>query len=369
MVVGPSRPAPSVLARLAEPAPPLTDRDFLAEFAECMDLLRHISSGGPSLPIVVPGTGTTGMESLVTSLLEPGRPVVVLSTGMWGDRWRDICQRNGIPTRSLTSGFGAPPNVGALQLVLEQRDYQAVLVTHVDSSSGVRASVDVVAALAARHGALTLVDGVAALGAEHVAQYDWGIDAYLAGPAKALAAPPGLAIVLLGHRALDLLERRTWTPPSYSLDLLPWVPVMRAAGRCQPGYFQTPAGNLVAALTQALRLVTHEGLAERIVRHYHLRDRLHSGLIDLGVRPAVDNEEARSNVATVCWVPDGWDRDEFVSAVAAAGVLTQTGTHPAAAHRTFRIGHLGNVTEEDIDRTLAAIGMVLGHGTGEVRHG
>jgi alanine-glyoxylate transaminase/serine-glyoxylate transaminase/serine-pyruvate transaminase len=137
---------------------------------------------------------------------------------------------------------------------------------------------------------------------------------------------------------------------------------MRAAERRQAGYFQTPAGNLVAALTEALRLIAAEGLAERIARHAELRDRLRVGLVDLGIRPVVDSLDARSNGVTVCWVPDRWGRDNFVEEVAAAGVLLQTGTHPAAAGRTFRIGHVGNIRGSDIDRSLSAIGQVLRRG-------
>ena len=362
MVVGPSRPAPSVLARMAEPAPPINDPAFLAELRECLGLVRRLTGAGSGLPVVFPGTGTTGMEALVTTLLRPGVPVVVLSTGMWGNRWTDICLRAGVPARTVVAGLGSAPDLTLLDRLLGARRHQAVLVTHVDSSSGVRVPVDEVAAVAARHGVLAIVDGVAAIGAEHVSQAAWGIDAYLAATPKAIAAPAGLAMSVLGPRALEVIAGRDWEPAGYSLDLASWVPVMRAADRGEFAYFQTPAGNLVGALTEALRLIEAEGAAERVDRHRRLRDRLTAGLDELGIAVVARHTRVRSHGITVGVVPAAWSGQEFVDDVARAGVIVQTGSHPAAASRTFRIGHLGNVTEADVDRTLQALRTVVSRG-------
>lgn len=364
MVVGPSRPAPSVLARLAEPAPPINDPTFLTTIGDCLRMLRQIAGADQALPMVVPGTGTTGMEALVNTLLRPGVPVVVLSTGMWGDRWAQICRRQGLPVQAVMAGAGTVPDLDLLDQLLARGSYQAVLVTQVDSSCGVRVPVDEVAAVAVRHGVLSIVDGVAALGAEQVRLSDWQIAAYLTAPPKAIAAPAGLYLPILGPWALDLIANRDWAPTSYSLDLAPWVPVMRAADRGEFDYFQTPAGNLVAALAEALHLILREGVTERIDRHRQLRDRLATGLRDLGIRPAVAQEAARSHGITVGYVPPGRSSHEFIDAVQRAGVIVQTGTHPENASRTFRIGHLGNVTAADIDRTLAAVDAAAGGAKG-----
>lgn len=355
MVVGPTRPAASVLARLAAPARPLTDHTFIAEFGACLRSFRALVGAPDAAVVVVPGTGTTGLESAVVSLLDPGRPVLVVSTGMWGDRLRDICLRNGIRVDAPTTDPGHAPDLVLLERLLAGQAYQAVLVTHVDSSSGVRVDIRAIADLADRHGALCVVDGIAAIGAEEIEQRAWGVDVYLGSPAKALAAPPGLALFSLSPRAVHWIEHRAWTPANYSLDLASWLPVMSATERGEFAFFQTTAGNLVDAFGEALRLVLAEGRAERVIRHAALRDRLHAGLAEIGVELLVPDRVNQANGVTVCRLPGPIPCTALLDAVAEEGVLLQAGTHPVAGSRTFRIGHMGNVTEDDIETTLEAI--------------
>ncbi|MEV5885334.1 aminotransferase class V-fold PLP-dependent enzyme [Streptomyces sp. NPDC052020] len=362
MVVGPTRPPESVLRCMSAPAPPLTDPGFIAEFGRCLSRLRALLGAATGPAAVVPGSGTHGLESIAVSLLRPGVPVLVASTGMWGDRWRDICLRHDIPVRAPKFPVGHAPDPGFLEKLIARREHQALLVAHVDSSSGVRADLPELARLARTYDMLLLVDGVSAIGAEQVEVDAWGIDVYLGGPPKGLAGPPGVATYVFSDRAAQLLRTRTWQPRSYSLDLAPWLPVMAATERGEFGYFQSPAGNLVLGLSEALRLALEEGRQARVARHAALRDMLHDGLEDAGVRLLVPSPRDRANGVTVGIVPRGLEERAFLESVAAEGVLLQAGTFSATGSRTFRIGHLGAVSEADIHRTVAAVRAGLGRG-------
>jgi alanine-glyoxylate transaminase/serine-glyoxylate transaminase/serine-pyruvate transaminase len=359
MVVGPTRMAPSVRQRLSAPAPPLTDPGFIAEFGRCLVRFGEAVGSTTAELVVTPGSGTLAMEAVVLSLLRPGVPVLVASTGIWADRWRDICLRHQVPVHAPAFPLGRAPDLALIEDLLSRGQFQAVLVAQVDSSSGVRADIAGIAARATRYGALSLVDGVSALGAEHVEMDAWGVDVYLAGPSKALGASAGLAMYALGQRALALLRDRPAEPGTFALDLASWLPVMAATRRGEFGYFQSPASNLVLALSEALRLVLAEGRAERVARHEALRDRLHAGLADLGVGLLVPDPLARAYGMSVCVVPPDVRDDDLLTAVAAEGVVLQSGTLHPDGGRTFRIGHLGTVTDADIDTTLRALGAGL----------
>jgi alanine-glyoxylate transaminase / serine-glyoxylate transaminase / serine-pyruvate transaminase len=362
MIVGPAQPAPLVLARMSEPAQPLTDQAFIALHARCLRLLRQLAHAHEALAVIVPGTGTIALESIVVSLLDPDRPVLVISAGWWGDTWRDICRTCGYAADCITVGIGDNLDLAQLDAVLSEKPYQAVLVTHVESSTGLLTDVRAIAEIARRHGALCLVDGVAALGAETVDFSTWGIDAYMASPQKAIAAPAGLALTLLSHGALLALANRSWHSRSYSLDLARWVPVMHAVEEGRFGYFQTPAGSLLTGLSAALELIVREGTKERVERHRQLRRRLHAGLAEIGIRSVVDDESRQANGITVCWTPDERNASRLVSMLERIGVLVQVGTHPKVAETSFRIGHLGNVSSCDIDTTLDALCQIRRHG-------
>jgi alanine-glyoxylate transaminase/serine-glyoxylate transaminase/serine-pyruvate transaminase len=346
------------LTALIQPAAPLTDKGFIAGCADGLTLLQQITHASHALPMIMPGTGTLALEAAVISLVEPGQRILVPSMGMWGDRWRDICVAHGyqVTYDAVTTGESIDPR--RLQDLLSRDRFAAVLVTHVESSTGSRADLPSLARVIRQHGALSIVDGVAALGAEAVDVQGWGLDVYLASPQKALAAPAGLALAVLGPQALAVLESRRWSPKGFGLDLARWVPVMRAIQNGEFGYFQTPPGNLLAGMRVALAEVVAEGVSERIERHRALASRLHSGLGELGIETVVRAPEHRSHGVTVCWTPPGWTSADLVDALAIEGVLVQVGTHRGAGDNTFRIGHVGNVRSAHIEMTLQALKAV-----------
>ena len=333
---------------------PLYDDVYLAALSRCAQQLRVILGAPGATELIVPGTGTSAMESVAASLLPPGTGVVIASAGMWGDRWADICRGLGLRVMTAQAEPGENPELGDIADLLADESAAALLATHVDSSSGVRGDMARLAGLARASGAMFIVDGVCAAGAEPVDQAAIGADVYLTTPAKALSGVAGLAIVSLLPRAAALLESRDWTCRSYSLDLKPWLPVMRKAELGESAYFQTPAINLVLGLAEAIAMIEEEGITARIARHVRLRDRLHRGLDQLGITQLVADPARRGNAITVCWYPDP-DGARFLTNVLAGGVSLPTGVHPVAGSRTFRVGHVGNVTEQDIARTLDAL--------------
>lgn len=357
MSVGPTRLAPSVLAAVAAQPLPLSDSAFLACVAECVRGLRVVFGAEGCDQVIIPATGTIGLEVVAANLVPRGGSVLVLSTGVWGERWAEICRRLGHDVRVVRAPFGAAMDAAAVEDALAARRADAVLVTHVDSSTGVLVDLPAICASAARFGTRVLVDGMGAAGAEIVEQRAWGIDAYVASTPKALGAPAGLALISLSPSAAREVEERSSPGPSFALDLAPWLAVFRAAEGGTFAYFQSPAGNLLAALREALRLVIDEGMPSRTRRHRACRDGLHAGLRRLGCE-IVAAAEVRSATITVCWYPEGHDAT-LLRQVEELGLVLPAGVHPEFGARTFRIGHLGDVQEADIEFTLWTLTRAL----------
>lgn len=359
MNIGPTRLSPRALARLGEQPPPLYDPGFLATYRDCLHQLRLVLEAPDSTLLLTPGTGTSALEAAAANLAPAGSSVTVASTGQWGDRWGGICERLGLRTHVAVASPGETVDVATLDRFLTDYDSGALLATHVDSSSGVRTDLAPLAEVAHRHGAMLLVDGVCAAGAESVAQAETEIDVYITSSPKALSGAAGLSITSLLPRTAALLEARDWACPSYSHDLQSWLPVMRNVEQGRFDYFQTPASNLILALAAALSEITEEGVHNRVDRHRRLRDRLHAGLEAFGIPQFVADPGSRGNGVTVCWCPEHSDQTTFLGRVRQCGAQLPTGTHPVHGDRTFRIGHLGNVTDDDIDTTLVALAAAV----------
>jgi alanine-glyoxylate transaminase/serine-glyoxylate transaminase/serine-pyruvate transaminase len=364
MTIGPSRIAPSVLECMSVPPPAINDPDFLQVLGQCLRDLRTILGSKDGQTFIIPGTGTMGMEMLAANVVPAGSSVLIVSTGYWGDRWAVICQRLGLNVSQITCAPGTHPDVDRVEAELSKGSCRALFVTHVDSSSGVLTDIKLLSEIAQRYGVITLVDGICAAGIEVIEQTAWGVDVYVTGTPKGLGVPAGLALISANERTTDLLKHRGWECRSLALDLRPWVPVMEAAERGEPEYFQSPAGNLVLGLAEGLRLVLAEGLAAREKRHQELSRTLHDGLEAMGIRLLVENPAWRANGASVCVYPDSL-ATTFINSVKSFGVLLVPGLHPELAAQTFRIGHLGNVTRKDIDTTLHSISQALSAGSVE----
>jgi alanine-glyoxylate transaminase/serine-glyoxylate transaminase/serine-pyruvate transaminase len=201
---GPSLTAPRVMRAMA--APTLSHLDPL--FMKLLDdvrarLTRIFRAPEGSFAFAVSGTGTSGMETTVANLVEPGTRVVVLVSGYFGDRLAQMCERYGATVTRLDVEWGRACDPEALRTLLAKTPADIVAMVHAETSTGVLNPVESLAAIAREHGALVLVDAVTSLGGHPLDVDAWGIDACYSCTQKGLGAPSGLSPVVFGPRALQ----------------------------------------------------------------------------------------------------------------------------------------------------------------------
>lgn len=357
MTISPTRADPRVLRAMAVTPPTADDPAFLAAYGGALKNLRTVLGAPSCQPFIFPGTGTLGMEALITNWLEPGARLLVASTGFWGDRFAEVARRFGVAVTHMTVAPGAGPDMAAIEAELASGTYKAFAWTHVDSSTGVRVDCAALATLARRYCALSLVDGVAGAGIEPFYQDACDVDVYLTASPKGLACPSGLVLITAGARALDALERRATPPMGYATDLIEWKPVMQAMEAGRFGYFNTPALNLTMAMHVGLALILEEGLESRWTRHARLANAMRAGLEALELQ-LIAQPGFRSNALSTVRYPAGVGR-ELLEACKADGVVLAGGYHPTIGPETFRIGHLGWVTGADVTATIEVLARNL----------
>jgi len=175
----------------------------------------------------------------------------------------------------------------------------------------------------------------------------------LTGAQKAFGAPPGVAIQLVSPRALEARRKRA-SVPAYSADWLRWLPIMDDPSK----YFSTPPVNQILALNEAMGLVLEEGLEARFARHRVLAESIREGIAELGLELFTD-AACRADTLSVVMHREGGDDTAFRSAMAAQGVVVAGALGPIAG-KAFRVGHMGNIGESEVNRTLEAMRAALG---------
>jgi aspartate aminotransferase-like enzyme len=199
-----------------------------------------------------------------------------------------------------------------------------------------------------------LVDAVSSLGGAPLETDAWGLDLVVTGSQKALAAPPGLVPFTVSARAEERAGRIEHR--GFYTDLLRYLDKHR-----QGGPITTPAIPVAYALDRQLARIEDEGIEARWARHAHLQERVEAWIGgpggDLGFSFAAA-EGARSPTVSCLKPPDGLAAPDLLARLAARG-FTVAGGYGAWKGSTFRIGHMGEVGESDLDALLAEIESVV----------
>jgi len=295
---GPSLTAPRVMRAMAAPTLSHLDPLMLALLDDVRArLMRVFRAAEGSFALAVSGTGTSGMETAVANLVEPGTRVLVVVSGYFGDRLAQMCERYGATVRRLDVEWGRACDPDALRSALQRERADIVAIVHAETSTGVLNPVQALASIAREHDALVLVDAVTSFGGHPLDVGAWGIDACYSCTQKCLGAPSGLAPVVFGPRAL---ERRVKCRSFYfDLQLLEDYWVRRK-------YHHTMSSTLVYALDEALAIVEEEGLEARWARHEQNHQALLVALKPLGLS-VLPPEGERLWTLNAVRVPEGID--------------------------------------------------------------
>ncbi len=349
MIPGPTNVSPAVLAAMSQPTLSHVSAKVAGILKETLTgLSRIFKTTGLILPLA--GSGTLGAEIAVANVIEPGERVLAVSGGYFGDRLSEVASTLGAKVDVLQVPWGRVADPREVERKLSSASYKALLVVHVDTSTGAANPVDKLGAVAKAKDVLFVVDTVCSLGGMDVQVDAWGIDACFTGSQKALAIPPGLTIVSFSPKALKAREERKAPIGTYYGDLKRWAPVMQDPTK----YFATHPVNMIYALQESCRMILSEGLDARFARHTRLAAAFRAAMRSIGLRLLCD-EDVSASTLTVVYYPDGVRDGEFRKTMAEKhGIVVAGGLGPLS-QKVFRVGHMGNVNQDDLNATIAAV--------------
>ena len=358
---GPTPVPPEVLEAMSRPILHHRSSDFRAIFERCLNRLHEVYRTDGDV-LVYTASGTGGMESAISNLTKPGDRVVVVSTGHFGERWIEMARNFGCEVDGIVYEWGEAPVPEELASRLRERGgAKVVFTTHSETSTGVVADVQGLAAVAKDAGALMVVDAVSSLGAVPLETDAWGLDAVISGSQKALMTPPGLATVSVSADAWRAVEEGA--PSRYYFD---WRQTRDRQEQFDPAF--TPAVSIMVGLDIALGLLLEEGLDAAFERHARLGRACRAGVKAMGLE-LFSPDDDRSAVVTAINAPDGIDSSELVQTLRdRQGIVLAPGQGPLKG-KIFRIGHIGYYDVFDITTALAGVELVLAELGADIERG
>ncbi len=370
MIPGPTPVVRSIQDQMGRDTVAFGDPKFVEDFKGVLVDLKKLW-GTTGEVFVVAGTGTMAMEMAISNILKRGDNLLIISHGYFGDRFIELATRKGINVDVLRSEWGKIVPIEEIEAKLREKNYQAMTVTHVDTSTAAVAPIKEIGDMMKNFpDTIYIVDGVAATAGEREYVDEYNIDILLTASQKAFGVAPGLAILWASERAM---ERRATlgTIPEYYVDFDKWLPIMHDTSK----YYATPAVNMIWALQESIKIIKEEGLENRYERHIRNAKAMRAAIEVMGFSILADKGNRAATLSCVLY-PDGIDDVKFRTILAEEGVQVAGGLG-AYAGKMFRIGHMGNIDYLDmvgaisaIERTLFRMGIdVLGKGVEALQRG
>jgi 2-aminoethylphosphonate-pyruvate transaminase len=341
-------------------------RDRSANAQEHIDLTKSIRDyilelcNGRDTHVCVPlqGSATYGIEAAFHTLLPKGAKVLIVENGFYGLRLREIAEGIGLTHVALKLPMLPVPTGDDISAALAaDPTITHCVMCHVDTGTGILNPLEPVAAACREHGVRLMVDAVASFGGFEIDVKALDIEAVMISPNKCLEGVPGVALVVAKRETLEAAAKRA---PSVVLDLHAQWAFFEEKG----WWRTTPPTHVIGALAKAVERHKREGgIVPRQARYRANWRRLVDGLRQRGFKTLLPDEVAAPIIATILDPIDpAYDFQKFYAAMERRGIVIFPGRLTAAG--TFRIGCMGDLTEDDmthiltmIDESLAEIGV------------
>lgn len=304
--------------------------------------------------VIMQGSGTFGVESMISSALAKDGHLLVLVNGAYGERICKMAGVHGIKYDALDYDENQSPSVEELDAFLTNNpSVTHVAVVHCETTTGIFNPIKDYGTVVEKHGKRYMVDAMSSFGAVPVDLAECNIDFLVSSSNKCIEGVPGFSFALVKRDVLQECEGRA---RSLSLDLY-----AQWKGLENNGQFRfTPPTHSLLAYGQAIKELLEEGGVEarsaRYQKNYHT---LVNGMRSMGFTEYLPAEK-QGYIITTFNHPESenFDFNKFYSMLNERGFAIYPGKLTKAD--CFRIGNIGRISTEDVEALLAAIAEAKG---------
>ncbi|MDO5410989.1 MAG: 2-aminoethylphosphonate--pyruvate transaminase [Lachnospiraceae bacterium] len=310
--------------------------------------LAHVSADEYTA-VLMQGSGTFGVESVLTSVIGETDKLLIAANGAYGERMGDIASHAKIGHVIYREHYNEVPKAEAVEEMLkEDAAITHVAMVHSETTSGILNDIQAVGKAVKEQGRIFIVDAMSSFGGVDIPVKEWGIDFLISSANKCIQGVPGFSFIIARK---DLLIASAGKARSLSLDLYDQWKTMEVDGKWR---FTSPT-HVVLAFAQAMKEMKEEGgIAARHERYASNNRLLIEKLGELGIRPYID-ETHQGPIITTFFYPENchFSFQEMYEYIKERGYAIYPGKVTEA--ETFRIGNIGEIYKEDILRVSELI--------------
>ena len=348
-IPGPVNVSPEAYKALTTPVMGHRSSDFVDLYNQCQPLLQKLFQTQD--PVFLSTSSAWGaMEGAVRNLTR--KKTLCCMCGAFSDKWIDVVRRCGKEADALQVEWGKHIDPVQLDEKLATGEYDLVTLVHNETSCGMMNPLeDIMKVLAKYPDVLSVVDTVSSFSVVSIQKDLLGIDVLLTGSQKALALPPGLALLSVSERAFE--RAKTIKGRGYYFDFLEFLKNHEKG--MTPS---TPVIPLIHGLLYTLESIFEEGIENRFQRHEQLNNQVHQWIDSKGFELLPEKKFASKSLSCV---KNNLEMDVagFVKALREEKKLAIDGGYGKIKGKTFRISNMGNEDNQSIEFLLSQMDDII----------
>ena len=351
--LGPVMSSELILKIGSEQTPYFRTPEFSKITLENEELMKEmLFADEDSKAIFLTGSGTSGMEATVMNVFNEEDNVLIVNGGGFGQRFVDLCKLHNIDCEDIKVDFGSCLTSEMLD-EYDGKDFTAFLVNICETSSGVHYDIDLISDFCKKNNLLLVVDAVSSFLADYINMTEHEVDVVITGSQKALACPPGVAIIVLSKNAIDKVNKNSCKSMYFDLK-----DMLINAVRGQTPY--TPAITILLQINARLKQI-HEfgGVHVEIERTANLANDFRNKIQEF---PFEVRCKCLSNAVTTVHSKEILDVNLVEILKNEYDIWVSTARDDLSKDMIFRVGHMGDLSTEDNDKLIEALRDIQNRG-------
>ena len=343
--VGPVQSSDAVRAIGAEQVPYFRTAEFSELMFENERLVKKFAKASDDSRVVfITGSGSAGMETAIMNTLTPADKAIVVNGGSFGHRFVELCELHNVPFSEIKLAPGKALMAEHLA-EYEGKGYTTFIVNKHETSTGVHYDMQLISDFCKRNNLFLIVDCISTFLADPFDIQSLGADIMITGSQKALACPPGIAVMVLSSKALKRVETVKCCCQYLDLKI-----ALKNAERGQTPW--TPAVSILRQINARLKEIDANGGVEaEIARTAALANYFRERIKGL---PFEIVSESLSNAVTPLHPTTASANDIFLKIKDEYGMwICPNGGE--MKETVFRVGHIGALTTADYDKLIDAL--------------
>lgn len=294
--------------------------------------------------VLMQGSGTFGVESVLSSVVGKDEKLLVITNGAYGERMVDIAQYSEINHVVYSEDYDKVPSAEKVADILaKDPSITHVTMVHGETTSGILNDIESVAKVVKAQGKVFIVDAMSSFGGIDIDVAGLKIDFIISSANKCIQGVPGFSFIICNRASLMASKGKA---RSLSLDLYGQWETMDKDGKWR---FTSPT-HVVLAFEQAMKeLEVEGGIPARAKRYRENNELLIKKMREMGIKPYIDNEH-QGPIITTFYYPENhnFSFNEMYTYIKERGYAIYPGKVTSA--ETFRIGNIGEIYKEDIEK-------------------